>query len=891
MRLSRLLPVVLVAILTLLAAGCGGSAAVQPVPPTVQPSEPSGPITITIAIPDLTGSVFSDNLINAFEASHPNIKVGIARVDASIPTAAQGLDKHLRAAQQYASSADVLYITNTSFTGEDTTSMSVEATRAGYFLDLKPFVDDDKTLNPDDFFPSVWQSYQWDGGIWVIPFAADPYILSYSALAFDKAGLAYPDDKWTLSDLSHAIQQLSVKDSSGKITDPGLDVYGAQFAYVFRGLLANSLIDTSAIPNTPKFDTPEVIALLQEWVKLDRDGMIGADFNKAPLSVAPAITFVLRPGGSDKRAATLLPGGKAMLNVQGFAVSRGTQHPKEAYLLAEWLTTRGDVANNALASTPARKSLIGAQSNDLAPFTLNVNPDLQAVINKAISNAIPLAEMRYTDYLAGAYSNVKTNNGDIQVALQGAEDQAIKNQQAATDRKDKVTLVVATPVPSLNQGAGKVRLKVAAISYSLPNQDQWNKLINDFTASDPEVGRVVFEKYLDATSLNQLGSALLKYDCVYAPFNGVTQAQLPRMLNLDPFLTADPAFDKSDMISGTLAQVTMDNKIWMLPSDISPNVLKYDSVRFEKAGVPEPGPTWTIEQFADALKTFKADGTGKPGFMPVNTFGSYLFPLIAAYGGNPIDYRTNPPTINFTDPATVDAIQQVVNLAKDGYFKYRGLFSTQMDISFKPEPSTIRQSTLTAFTLPLPGSGNDNAKTKVTLYPKGSKYAAVTYNLGGFYISATSQNPAACYRFISKASRMPVLFSAMPARRSLLTDPTLTATQRTDTVALYKQIAALLDDPNTLVFPGISAGVDRVQIQLQLELFAALDKTLLLNADLNASLKDAETGAKAFQGCIASLPPLDVDVDKQRTYLNDFVDCALKADPAMTPLYAGFKAK
>jgi hypothetical protein len=131
----------------------------------------------------------------------------------------------------------------------------------------------------------------------------------------------------------------------------------------------------------------------------------------------------------------------------------------------------------------------------------------------------------------------------------------------------------------------------------------------------------------------------------------------------------------------------------------------------------------------------------------------------------------------------------------------------------------------------------------------------------------------------------------MPARRSLMTDSTLAATQGADTVVLYKQIAALLDDPNTLIFPGISAGVDRVQIQLQLELFAALDKVILLNADLASSLKDAENGAKAFQGCIAAMPPLGVEVDKQRAYLNNFVDCAIKADPAMSPLYAGFKQK
>jgi hypothetical protein len=41
--------------------------------------------------------------------------------------------------------------------------------------------------------------------------------------------------------------------------------------------------------------------------------------------------------------------------------------------------------------------------------------------------------------------------------------------------------------------------------------------------------------------------------------------------------------------------------------------------------------------------------------------------LIAAYGGLPIDYRTTPATLNFTDPATISAIQQVLDLAKNGY--------------------------------------------------------------------------------------------------------------------------------------------------------------------------------------------------------------------------------
>ncbi len=856
-----------------------------------------GSVKLSVAIPSFMESLFTDRLINAFESSHPGVKVSLVRMDAHIPPAALGLDKHFEAVQQYTSAADVLYVASSTYLN-NTSTISVEATRAGYFLNLKPLVDTDQELNSDDFFPTLWQSYQWDQGVWALPFAADPYVLTYSPSAFDAAKLAYPDDKWTFDDLTNAIRQLSGKDAEGKVTRAGIDLYSVPLSLVLRGLLKDSYLDSTAIPNTPKFDTPEIASMLDDWLKVDRDGLIAGDINKAPLSIAPALTIALRGSNDERRGGTLLPGGQSMMDLQGFAVSSGTQYPQQAYLLAEWLTTRGELINNVAASTPARKSLLGAPASDSMPFTFNITPEMRALITRAVAQAIPVSDMRFADYLASAYDKMKSSNTDVQIALQAAEDAALKNQRTAASRKDKLMLAVQTPVPVFDLPPGKIALKVAVIQPQISNQDAWNKLINEFTASDSQVARVVLENYFDLTAASDvLVKSLLTYDCVYAPFNAVTPDRLPKLLNLDPFLAADPAFDKTDMLGKTLSQVTLDNKVWMLPSDISPYVLKYDSNRFTKDGVPLPAKAWTIDEFTDALKTLKADSTGKPGFIPTNTFGTYLFQLIAAYGGNPIDYRTMPPTINFTDPATVAAIQQVVNLAKDGVFKYRPLFAQGLDVAFQPEPSTIRQVTLTAFSLEsLVGapSSSDDANTKLTLYPKGNKFSAVTFNLGGFYISASAQSPEACYRFISKAAHTPALYPSMPARRSLLDDPTLVATQGADTVALYKQIAVLLDDPGTLPLPGLSLGSSslqgRAQLMSELELFEALDKVIFKNADLESTLKDAESSAKGFQDCAASLPAMDVSsVDSQRAYIDGFARCAIKADPAMAPFFSAIK--
>jgi ABC-type glycerol-3-phosphate transport system substrate-binding protein len=892
--------VVFMLVMSLL-VGCGGSSGAQPTPTSIPAAGQDSSVILTVGVPSYLTSSFTNGLISDFEAAHPGVKISLVKVDPAIPPAAANLDKHLTAVQQYASSADVLYVASTPYLNT-ATNISTEATRAGYFLDLKPLIDADTNLKPDDYLPTLWTSYQWDQGVWALPFAADPYVLTYDPAAFDAASLAYPDDKWTLDDFTGTVRKLSLKDSNGKVSRAGLDIYSGQTGLALRGLITGSTIDTSAPISIPKFATQDNADVLQAWQKLDQDGMIGSDYNKAPLSIAPATTLALATsaGSSKRRGGALLPGGQALLDVQGFAVSAGTQFPQQAYLLAAWLTQRTEIANNLVASIPARKSLQNTQSNGIAAFALNITPEMQVLIARAVDKAIPVTGARFSDYLDVAYTSVKTSNADPLLALQNAESLAVKNQKTAADRKSSLILAVQTPIPSLNLPAGKIALKFAVIQPQITNEQAWHSLIDKFTASDPKVGAVVLDNYFDLTgSGDVLSKALLTYDCVYASFNGVSADRLPKLFALDPLLAADSTFNKSDLIGNVLPQVTLDNKIWMLPSDISPYVLKYDADRFTKDGLTQPGPTWTIDQFADALKTLKADSSGQPGFIPANTFGTYLFQLIAAYGGAPIDYRTTPPTLNFTDPATVTAIQQVVTLAKDGQFKYRPLFGQGMDVVYQPEPSTIRQVTLTGFSLEsLVGVSTDTGTTttKLALYPRGSKFGAVTFNLGGFYISAQAQSPEGCYRFISQAATTPALFSSMPARRSLLTDPTLAATQGTDTAALYQQIGKLLDDPSTLPLPGLSLGTTslqaRAQLMPQLELYEAIDKAILNNADLASALKDAQTSAQAFQTCAATLPPFDVtSVESQRAYINGFGQCAIKADPAMAPFFQSIKTQ
>src|SRR5258708_1082221 len=259
-------------------------------------------VTITVAVPTFETNFFTDTLLQEFEKSHPNIKVKVVGKDAQIPPPANGLDAYFKAVQDYVSAADVLYVSSN--------FMSPEATRAGYFLDLAPLSSVDKTLNTDDYFPAVWKSFEWDQGVWALPTGADVSVLAYKPSAFDAAGLAYPNDKWTLDDFANAARKLAQKDPSGNVSVPSIFVGGREGRdALVQSLIGASLFDAGT-PDTLHFDTPAAEKALDTWTQLDKEGLFANDTSSAPIAIIPAMV-VAGPtqNAADKRVGAAPPGG------------------------------------------------------------------------------------------------------------------------------------------------------------------------------------------------------------------------------------------------------------------------------------------------------------------------------------------------------------------------------------------------------------------------------------------------------------------------------------------------------------------------------------------------------------------------------------------------------
>src|SRR5258708_20795777 len=89
---------------------------------------------------------------------------------------------------------------------------------------------------------------------------------------------------------------------------------------------------------------------------------------------------------------------------------------------------------------------------------------------------------------------MKGEKATSMAVIKEVETTLIGNLKAAADKKDKLNVVVVTPLPA-NTTANKVTLKFGLLSFQrpLPNKDKWDKLVQDFTAADPQVGQGTFD--------------------------------------------------------------------------------------------------------------------------------------------------------------------------------------------------------------------------------------------------------------------------------------------------------------------------------------------------------------------------------------------------------------
>lgn len=873
------------------------------------PVAAQGEITIQLAVNTFFQDVFEERVIPEFEAQNPGVKVHLVVLDGFGNPLNSGdtVTDYLDDAAEYLTGADVVPLD---------TSILRTATHAGYLLDLSPLADTDAALDAGDFYPSAYNAFRWDGGLWGLPVTVDAIQVYYDRQAFDEAGLSYPNGSWTVADYASAIRALTPLDSDGTPSELAVQVFGEASQYFFASL-AGDVLDDSVLPNVPDYSSPVLAEVAEAWIALNQEGYltppsqgavftIGGDEEPVPLTIGGSNFAGAGPSSVDRIGVAPLPGNQTVVTASGYGVSAGTRYPEAAYALVKFLSASPDAAAFSFGGSPARRSVEPAANTGgpggarLVVGGGNFSAEVQAAIDLALETGRPAADFAFSNGLESAMQTVLSGTTSLEMALQEAEAGILSDLQTADQRRSTPLVVDAPPAPVVvAQGEVALNFAVSTFVNPLPNQELWEQLAAEFSAQDPQVGAVIIssEQPFGPGGQTDLNA---EYECYIASNNPVTEGEvLDAIRSLDPLLQSDLDFDPNDLYAGVLAQLQRDGMTWGVPVALSPEALDFDPELFEAAGVPSPVTGWTVSDFELALRLLN-EFSGETSFVPSALNTTYISTLIAAYGGIPYDTRTEPATLNYTDPSSIAAIQQVLDLVVSGYISYqpftggRGEFSLSATQDAAISTATVGQGGFASFgggraiAIFGGGQGGEDAPVRGNApYPTGTTVNGASYSVIAGFVSAQTANVEPCYRWLRFISAHPELFDGMPVSRTQVSDPALDSAVGSDTAAFFRSFGALLDSPGTQVIDAIptSFGIptDSYWLLKVFDDYVAAEGDL----DLAFELAEAERMTNEFRQCTAGLPALtpgrgggpgggEVDF---REIASQWVACAVSVDP------------
>ncbi len=866
---------------------------------------------VTVAINEWQQDAFDDETFADFEAANPGVKVVpviLGRDDSFFgrPNLEEdgGVEEHIENHYQYAGRADVLPVS--------TFQLDYYATRTGAYLDIGPLLQADSDANLDDYHPAILESFQWDGATWGLPISGSVNLVIYDRIAFDNANLAYPDPSWTLADYANASLELAERNDEGEITQPGIMSFNV--SGLMRAQLGENLIDESSFPAMPDFSNPELLDMLRTWQEYQEtlrsqqaeNMQRGGNPAEQPLSISGLYAlegFGMQSEEERDLQATFLPNDRATINASGYAVSAGSANPQLAYELIQFMTTSPEVVWRSFGDVTARRSMQGVEPED-TPFQRPDRPQrIQQLVDEAIEKAIPTSELYFFGNVINATFAPPTSGEDsgdesppeLERALQDTEDQ-IRNQLTAiaeAGQQQTNVLSVATPVPTPVLSDDEISLDfIYSGTFGNTDRNVWEDKASEFIAQDAEVGNI----NLSSQFPGNIEETLAEQDCLYFGQNILQFADASLLLPLDPFLSADPQFNEENIIGNVMNEVRIEGQTYALPMFLQPVVMWYNSNQFEEAGVPVPENGWDVSAFEDTLRQLKPTMPDGDAPYQSQTFGSgiHIQLLAAAYGAeNLIDYSTEPATYNLTTDTNIQALQEVLNLAKDGYMGYQRLATSDGGSMFGRGGIPLQDSIFNPGDWQMRNRGQADFEDprRLVTFPRGSGSIPTSYTVAMAVISAESDAPDACYRWLSWLSQQPDLPGGVPVNRNLTENNAFADALGEDIASFYQAYADLLEQPNVVEIGspfgtgGSSFYVSYSNYISRLLVNRAFDRYVLDDANLADELTAAEQYIDEYKVCAVEVPipenRSDLTPEQSIELSGQFRECAVSVDASI----------
>lgn len=289
------------------------------------------------------------------------------------------------------------------------------ATEVDYFVtfatkdvleNLTPYAAaDPEGFEKDAFFPQIIDRFTYEGKLLALPRDIAPFAcVFYNKKLFDAAGLPYPTDDWSWSDLLRIARELTKKDENGHVAQYGFYGWAWQnFVYGAGG----SFVDDVKHPTKVTLNTPEAIEGLQFYADLSNlygampspiaftNFGMGADRMFANDRIAMFLSGIWETPlfrnydlGWDVVMFPKGPSGKRAFGTggTGYAILKSSKHKKEAWEVIKALTGpqgQAQFAKRGLAQ-PARIAV--AKGPDFAEDSQP--PANKKMLNKAVDYVV-----------------------------------------------------------------------------------------------------------------------------------------------------------------------------------------------------------------------------------------------------------------------------------------------------------------------------------------------------------------------------------------------------------------------------------------------------------------------------------------------------------------------
>jgi multiple sugar transport system substrate-binding protein len=741
-----------------------------------------------------------DGLIQAFEAENPDVHIKTVSIEGTL---GMGMGMGMGSAgwpdDAYlllAAAADVISMPATR-----------EAVQQGALLDLSPFIESDPNLAPEDFYPALLESVQWDGGIWSLPAEANYQLITYDKDLFDAAGVAYPQPGWSWDDFLATAQALTVRE--GDVTTQWGFVQPTFDAVTFVQARAGLLFDPETYPTTARLDSPDVVEAVRWYTDLFLVHQV------APYYAVPEQDgFRMRFGGEgmqlvENGQAAMWFGSTGMpqmrggfgqqeqnygsvpfpvsgpedrttpVIVDGFSISRGTNKTDLAWQWVSFLgqqraRQRGPFDFMSSNAVPALPSVAAASG-----FWDNLDEESAAVLNYAIEHAyVDTYDGEGYDTFSDTVVDVIENGSAIESALADA-------QSTVEDEIEAALQAVPTPVADLTVAeeedaaidAGAVIIQFGMSEGYRFGQQSYRNLVEQFQEAHP--GIIVELKtpqgFRGGLSLADMAA---EYDCFQSSPNLSNEDDLAAILSMEPFFAADSDLGKEDFYPSVMDQFTYQGQVWGLPGSVTVNVMSYNKDLFDAAGLDYPSVTWTTSDFLE-LATALTQGEDEnaqygyaSNFFEVND----LVALIDRLGGDMLDDSVDPPRVVFNTPGVVEAVRWYASLTT--VHGVKPTLDTEVEDfrALEQERQAMIDQGRVAMWTDASGvrvfrgfGGETNLNTGIAPLPLGPNSAEGSgfQSVDGFFISAQTDARQACWTWITFLTEQPNVASGLPARQSV----------------------------------------------------------------------------------------------------------------------------